>query len=426
MRRKQQRQLSRFLIVLACIILLLAVWAERSLPHRPAPGPPHTEEQPTVDVTALPAQIVVPPDALVGPAQLRPLMPLQVPQSAQVVPDWVQARRTTTIQPLSGLPSTVLDPIPEGSYLKVIGGETGRLMVQFGGDGHPPRTATGWVDPVDVLPSPAPRWVFTLHGTGLRSRPEPDSPVTSWLPGRSVLEVLEERGTEVRAYSLGDGFSREPAEGWVVSDNLAPAGPLLAVDGNGPRILGRSDVDALLAGEGRWLKVPFRTQLDGSPSGGADCGPDSLAMVLEYYQTYLPTDELRAMADSLQGTSDPEGGFAIEYLAGLLPTFGLRAEGLYAGQDLRRWTLEDLRQQLAQGHPVIPQLKFRLMPGRSESDYWEDHYVVLTGVRGDEFIYNDGVDADGPGYARMMSAETLLDSWSHSYFPFAAFAIAAR
>ncbi len=129
------------------------------------------------------------------------------------------------------------------------------------------------------------------------------------------------------------------------------------------------------------------------------------------------------MADRLQGTSDPEGGFAIEYLEALIRRLGLKSYDLYGGADLRRWSLEDVRRHLAQGHSVIAELRFRLMPGRATSPSWDDHYVVLTGVRGDDFIYNDSVDPDGPGYGRVMSAEVLQRSWGGSYFPFAAFAV---
>ncbi len=146
-------------------------------------------------------------------------------------------------------------------------------------------------------------------------------------------------------------------------------------------------------------------------------------MAMEHYRIHLPTGELRAAADRLQGTSDPDGGFAIEFLAGLLPAFGLRAEDLYIGKQFKRWTMDDLRRQLSAGHPVIPQLKFREMPGRFDSDYWEDHYVVLTGMLGDDLIYNDSVDVDGPGFGRLMSAETLMKAWGGSYFPYAAFAV---
>lgn len=78
---------------------------------------------------------------------------------------------------------------------------------------------------------------------------------------------------------------------------------------------------------------------------------------------------------------------------------------------------------LMSGRPVVPQLRFRLMPGRGDSDYWEDHYVVITGLQGNDFVYSDPVDTDGPGYGRLMSAEGLANAWGASFCPFAAFAM---
>ncbi len=241
--------------------------------------------------------------------------------------------------------------------------------------------------------------------------------------GGSVLETLEDLGPELRVFYLGDGRTRPVGEGWVQSADVRPAGPMLAAEGRGVRVLSPPDVAALASGNGTWLKVPYRTQLDGSPSAGANCGPASVGMVLEYFGISVPTAELRALANKLQGTNDPDSGVAIEYLEKMVERFSLRGHGLSVGKNLRRWSLEDVREHLSLGHPVIPQLRYRLMPGRAGSDYWYDHYVVLMGYRGDDFIYSDSVDADGPGYGRLMSAESLTRAWRSSAFPFAAFAV---
>jgi hypothetical protein len=420
MLKRTPRSPFRLFIALACLILLSVVWVEKSLPRSPVSRPPATEEQSPREAIPFPPRTVAPLDVLVAPSQ-----PDRLPARAPTVlaADWVQTRHATPLQSYSSDPLPLSEPLPEGAYLKVIGADKGRLMVRFGGDGHKLRAGVAWVDESDVSPSSAPRWVATLAGVALRSAPESNAPVSTWVPDRSVLEVLEQRERAVRGYSLGDGLSRAPTEGWMDAGDLLPAGSLLA--GSGPRILSRADVELAQGDGGRWLKVPYRTQLDGSVSAAANCGPASVAMAMEHYGIHLTTEELRIAADKLQGTSDPDGGFAIEFLAALLPPFGLRPEGLYVDKQFRRWTMNDLRSQLLAGHPVIPQLKFRLMPGRSDSDYWEDHYVVLTGMLGDDIIYNDAVDVDGPGYGRLMSQETLMKAWGNSYFPFAAFAVSA-
>ncbi|HEX2922478.1 MAG TPA: C39 family peptidase [Chloroflexota bacterium] len=418
MQKKTPRPFLRSFIALACIMLLFAIWVEKSLLHAPVSGPAEIEGQAGEETIQLPTQTAVLPEALIAPLQLdRP----RDRSASSSVPNWAQVRQSTVLRSSTDLSPLTDEPLPESAHLKVIGADGSRLMVRFGGDGHKLRPDVGWVDSADVAPSSAPRWVTVMSRIGMKSRMELGSPVSSWVPSHSVLEVVEDRGRAARVYSLGDGLVSEPAEGWVGANDLAPAGSLLP--GRGLRILSRADVESIRGGYGLWLQVPYRTQLDGSPSASANCGPASVAMAMGHYRIHLPTEDLRSAADRLQGTSDPEGGFAIEFLADLLPAFGLRAEDLYAGNEFKRWTEDDLRRQLTAGHPVIPQLKFRSMPGRSDSDYWEDHYVVLTGILGDDVIYNDAVDVDGPGYGRLMSFDTLMNAWGGSYFPFAAFAV---
>ena len=199
---------------------------------------------------------------------------------------------------------------------------------------------------------------------------------------------------------------------------------MLTAENRGVRLLTSAELQSLRSGTGVWLKVPYRSQLDGSPSADANCGPASVGMAVQYFEKPVPTSEIRLVADKLQGTSDPESGFDIQYLKGAVEQFGLRGLDLESGKTQKKWTLDDVRRHLSQGQPVIPELRFRDMPGRAGSDYNEDHYVVLTGVSDDRFIYNDSVDSDGPGYGRVMSADNLLRAWSASYFPFAAFAVA--
>lgn len=298
------------------------------------------------------------------------------------------------------------------------------LRVYYVGDGDDEEKGfEGWLDSDEVSPSAAPRWVITRQDTGLWRDPSAIPALSTWMPARIVLEVLQEAGQRVRVFDLGDGLARDLAEGWVEGLDLGAASAMLAAERRGVSLLSASDVASLQSGNGLWLKVPHRSQLDGSPSADANCGPVSVAMALMLFDRFVPTAELRARANRLQGTSGPDVGFRIEHLRSLAEQFGLKGLDLYTGQVFRRWTLEDVRHHLRQGHPVIPQLRYRLMPGRAGSGFLGDHYVVLAGLRGEDFIYNDSVDSDGPGYGRMMSAETLARAWGGSDYPFAGFAV---
>jgi hypothetical protein len=74
---------------------------------------------------------------------------------------------------------------------------------------------------------------------------------------------------------------------------------------------------------------------------------------------------------------------------------------------LRRWGLDDIRAHIGQGHPVIAQVRYRSLPGRGGAYYFGDHYILVTGVVGDGFLYNDPIDVDGLGWDRVISGATL-------------------
>jgi hypothetical protein len=182
----------------------------------------------------------------------------------------------------------------------------------------------------------------------------------------------------------------------------------------------------------RHLSVPYRSQMDGSPDEDGNCGPAAMSMVLGAYGRTVSIAEARGLVNDLQGTWGVEGaGTFIENLAVIGQRHGLRAWGLVpepataltrppGKNKLRRWTLDGLRAQLGAGFPVVPQVRYRDLPGHESSDYWGDHYVVVTGYEGAEFIYNDPVDKYEPGYARRIAAAQLDKAWRSSSFPYAA------
>ena len=186
------------------------------------------------------------------------------------------------------------------------------------------------------------------------------------------------------------------------------------------------------------LAVPYRSQLDGNPWELSDCGPASLAMVLGAFGKNVPTMEVRGVVNDLEGTwNDTDAGTFIEDLAIIGARYGLQPRGIFkpgapppnpAKPDskniLRRWTIDELRRELDAGHPVIPQVWYRGLPGREQKPYDGDHFIVITGYDGDDFIYNDPIDKDGVGAERRISTEHLDLAWRNSDFPYAAVAFA--
>jgi hypothetical protein len=171
------------------------------------------------------------------------------------------------------------------------------------------------------------------------------------------------------------------------------------------------------------LSVPYRTQLDGSLSSAANCGPTSVSMALESFGIYVPTAQARAMANRFMGVYDPFGGTTLESLQSVVQAYGLQGLDLHENGRYKRWTLDDLRTHLRAGHPVIPELRYRMMPGREWLWIGTDHYVVITGMVGDDFIVNDPIALDGRG-ERVIGAQALLRAWMNSDYPGAGFAIA--
>jgi hypothetical protein len=177
----------------------------------------------------------------------------------------------------------------------------------------------------------------------------------------------------------------------------------------------------------RRLAVPYRSQLDGNPYAESDCGPASMAMVLAYFGRPTPTRELRAIVNDLQGTWGVyDAGTTIENLAVIAERYNLRPLDLRTGSKLRHWTVEELKAHLDAGHPVVPQLWYRGLPGREGRPYDGDHYLVVVGYAPDGVLYHDPVDRDGPGAYRRMTWSQLDKAWRNSDFPYAALAVGQR
>lgn len=168
------------------------------------------------------------------------------------------------------------------------------------------------------------------------------------------------------------------------------------------------------------LSVPWRTQLDGSPFSRANCGPASLAMIMEGFGLNAQNHYLRLLANGYQGVApnDYDAGLGPEALIAIAEDFGLRAYNLHGSNSrYRRWSFDDLRAELAAGRPVITLTHYRSLPGNSYSSTTVDHWIVLTGVLGQGFIYNDPAYYDASGRSRVLSPDQLRYAWDTSSVP---------
>jgi hypothetical protein len=161
--------------------------------------------------------------------------------------------------------------------------------------------------------------------------------------------------------------------------------------------------------------VPYRTQLDGSDYESANCGPTTLGMALEAFGVNVDQAELRSEVLTSEdfNPDDTDAGSFIWALARVAQGRGLRTYGLYEsdGETLHQWNIDEVRANVRAGRPVIAQVVYRGLPGREDSNYYEDHFVVITGLMGNDFIYNDPIGGaqarESPGWDRLMTSEEL-------------------
>ncbi|MBI3965775.1 MAG: C39 family peptidase [Chloroflexi bacterium] len=181
------------------------------------------------------------------------------------------------------------------------------------------------------------------------------------------------------------------------------------------------------ADEGRHvLAVPYRSQLDADRYAGANCGPASLAMALGAFGIDVPTRDLRTRVNQIQGTAgDYDSGTTLEAIAQIGEEHGLHPFGLLEGKKkYRQWTLDEIRAELRRGHVFIPQVHYRSLPGHEDGNPHIDHFVILTGVLGDRFVYSDPAFPGWHGTRLTIGEERLRLAWEKGDYPYAAVAFA--
>jgi hypothetical protein len=359
-----------------------------------------------------------------GPVVAPPAMPpVSGGSAAPVDPSslaWAKNVRETGLWsgPSEG---TLFTKVPEGALFKVLEQGASRYKVYFPGDRTGRAAGEAWIDAADLRGEAWPRWVRLRQGAALQAQPEAGAPVVGSAPARAFVEVLAQGdGRWARVYYLGDG--RRPAlEGWL---EASPAYPLLDTGQIASFALTQERLAA--GGPAPWISIPYRSQLDGSPFAAANCGPTTINMVLESFGIQISQAELRRQVLALQDGEDcDECGVFIQNLAEVIQRHGLKVHRLRDDdpEAFHRWTLEEIRAEIRAGRPVVPQVFYRGLPARGNSGYWGDHYVVLTGLMGDNFVFNDPIDVEGPGFARIISASALAKAMDASDFPFAAFSV---
>ncbi len=162
------------------------------------------------------------------------------------------------------------------------------------------------------------------------------------------------------------------------------------------------------------IEAPYFSQFDGTIWAQSNCGPTTLAMALGALD--LSTDQitLRRYANKQMGMADPNNGTTWEALAYAAQVVGAKVTGLYNGQSYRTWSIDDLKKQLDEGHPVVLLVRYWDLPDHASSAFAGDHYVVALGFDHDgNLIYNDPAFY-GDGSERTISPAALNRAWTNT------------
>src|SRR6266542_659311 len=399
----------------------------------PAPAAVAVPEAPAV------VQVLVPPAA---PAKAAPLALPTVAPIPTVAPTlspsaldflakvrgdltarWLKNHAKTALRSGPNDQSQTFTMLPQWSTLRVLESQQEWFLVQYGGDGATRQAGPGWVKVSDVgAIDPPTVWLNTNRATPLWGGADANAARSLDVPGAALMEVIGPdpvQGRRVHVRLPGDGRLVPPAQGWLDGDSLmrsgSPAFTLL------PRAY-----PAVLAADVR-LRVPYRTQLDGSEYESANCGPTTLGMALEAFGLDIGQLQLRneVLVSEDFDPDDVDAGSFIWALARVAQSRGMRTYGLYEsdGETLHRWSIDDVRSNVRAGRPVIAQVVYRGLPGREDSGYDGDHYVVITGLMGDDFLYNDPIGGaqarEAPGWDRLMTTAELRRAMRASDRPFA-------
>ena len=180
-----------------------------------------------------------------------------------------------------------------------------------------------------------------------------------------------------------------------------------------------------LLGDGLvWLGVPFRSQIDGGDFQYVNCGPASLTMVLAGFGLEVGPSQVRDYLNNLIDNFDTDLGTSLDSLSRIAREAGLTPMDLYSDRGgYRDWSTDAVRWHIQQGHPVITLVKYRNLPGHSKSLSEFDHYIVISGLTPNGFIYNDAAFATTLGYGLEISDVELETAWNNSSIPHHAVAL---
>ncbi|HNY11172.1 MAG TPA: C39 family peptidase [Candidatus Wallbacteria bacterium] len=148
------------------------------------------------------------------------------------------------------------------------------------------------------------------------------------------------------------------------------------------------------------LKVPKRSQfssenvVNGTDYRNSWCGPNSFAMVLDYYGIHKSAYECAKMVEY---TFKARNGTPISGIVHGAQAAGFTKTVVSSGQ-----SMDWLKAKVAAGKPVIVNVDTK----------WKGHYIVVVGFDGDNVIVNDPGKGSVSRVQYSMSKESFWSCWS--------------
>ncbi len=175
---------------------------------------------------------------------------------------------------------------------------------------------------------------------------------------------------------------------------------------------GQSRTGSYARGNNILLDVPFRTQQDNTAYGPTNSGPATMAMALGGYGTDVAVSDLRALINGLDGNYNPGSGVRIETMARVAERGGLNVLDLFRGARFNEWTIEQVREMIRRGYPVVTLVQGAVLPGGTPPGVTRERFVTIIGMDGDDIIYHDpGYPDEGQGAARRIPGRILEQGW---------------
>lgn len=122
------------------------------------------------------------------------------------------------------------------------------------------------------------------------------------------------------------------------------------------------------------LNIPYRSQwASDAAENSADCGPTSVAMILNHFQHEISPDGVYAYLPE----KEPEDFTFIHELRSVLQAHGLKA----SREQYENWddAYTNLRANIDAGKPMIALVKYKPWIGSTGNQYQWGHFVVVTG-----------------------------------------------